>query len=269
MSYYIITSRLNGLALDIEGGSKNQGARVFTWTKHGGDNQIWYDDPGTGTIRSKLSGLCLDIEGDGTLRVMPYQPGDANQQWERTHDGLIRNRVNHKALDIAEAKKEPGARIIPWDVHGGPNQQWNFETVGGGAPQTAAMTQRREFRVVSEMHGKVLDVKGNSTSAGADLIVWSKGAATAKNQLWYLDGQGYIRSALTDFALDAKEGKDVHMQPFNGGPTQQWVIEGKLIKNRSNGQVLDIERADKKDGADVCSYTQNNQANQHWTIEYV
>lgn len=28
------------------------------------DNQLWYEDHATGTIRSKLNDLCIDLEGD-------------------------------------------------------------------------------------------------------------------------------------------------------------------------------------------------------------
>jgi hypothetical protein len=63
MSFYVIVSRLNGLALDIERASNQPGARIVTYRKHGKDNQLWYDDPASGTIRSKLNNFCLDIEG--------------------------------------------------------------------------------------------------------------------------------------------------------------------------------------------------------------
>ena len=61
--YYMIVSRMHGLALDVQGGNRNPGAQVVPWNKTGSDNQQWYDDHATGTIRSKLNGLCLDIEG--------------------------------------------------------------------------------------------------------------------------------------------------------------------------------------------------------------
>jgi len=55
------------------------------------------------------------------------------------------------------------------------------------------------------MHGKVLDVRGASKDPGASIIVYSKNSPPAKNQLWYLDHQGFIRSAINDFALDASK----------------------------------------------------------------
>jgi len=61
--YFMIVSRMHGLALDVQGGNRNPGAAVVPWNRTGSDNQLWYDDHATGTIRSKLNGLCLDIEG--------------------------------------------------------------------------------------------------------------------------------------------------------------------------------------------------------------
>ena len=66
-AYYIIRSTMTGYVLDIEGGGRI-GARVIPWDRHGRDNQVWYDDPTTGTIRSKAGGLCLDIECEYPIR---------------------------------------------------------------------------------------------------------------------------------------------------------------------------------------------------------
>ena len=62
--YFLIVSKMTGYALDIEGASQNPGARVILWDRHGNDNQVWYEDPVTGTIRSKVNNnLCLDVNG--------------------------------------------------------------------------------------------------------------------------------------------------------------------------------------------------------------
>ena len=65
-SFYCIRSRLNGLVLDVEGGNRNPGARVIMWNQKPGDcdNQLWYDDFATGTIRSKLNDFCLHWDGN-------------------------------------------------------------------------------------------------------------------------------------------------------------------------------------------------------------
>ena len=56
---------------------------------------------------------------------------------------------------------------------------------------------------MSEMHGKVLDVRGANKDPGANVIVFAKHSPASKNQLWYLDQQAFIRSAINDFAVDA------------------------------------------------------------------
>jgi len=55
------------------------------------------------------------------------------------------------------------------------------------------------------MHTKVLDIAGGSSLPEAKVIVWPKKAGIdRRNQLWYFDENGIIRSALNDFALTAK-----------------------------------------------------------------
>lgn len=63
LQYYYIRSQLNGLALDVEASNPLPGAWVTTWEKTDINSQKWFDDPETGTIRSKLNSFCLDIEG--------------------------------------------------------------------------------------------------------------------------------------------------------------------------------------------------------------
>jgi Ricin-type beta-trefoil lectin domain-like len=68
MANYMIVSQLNGMALDVAGASREPSALVVTFPKHGRENQQWYDDPVSGTIRSCLNGFCLDIEGNEQAR---------------------------------------------------------------------------------------------------------------------------------------------------------------------------------------------------------
>ena len=64
-------------------------------------------------------------------------------------------------------------------------------------------------------------------------------------------------------------GDKVHLQPFNGSATQQWAVEGNVVKNRSSGEVLDIMHRSRDDNTEVCSFQNKNQENQHWRLEYV
>jgi len=258
MSYYLIKSKLTGFVLDVEGGGGKPGARVIPWDKHGKDNQMWYDCPATGTIRSKAGNLCLAVEHD-QLCVQPYKAGDPNQQWMR-QDQHIRNRPNpSRVLDIANVSRDKGAKITAWNFNGQQNQSWDYEYVG----------PRREFVVVSEMHQKVLDVEGNNANAGARLIVWPRKDKPPKNTLWYLDTHGYIRSCLNDMAFsNSGSGQGLRMHPAGDDPRSQWYIDGNKIMSRA-GECLDIGKQNRDDGAELISYQYKSSANQHWRIDYI
>lgn len=61
--YCLIKNKSSGLALDVSGANTREGAKIIVWPQHGNENQIWYSDPATGTIRSKMNDYCLDLEG--------------------------------------------------------------------------------------------------------------------------------------------------------------------------------------------------------------
>ena len=71
--FFYIESKLNGLVLDIKGADESPGTEVIPWEK--GDekeNQLWWQDNHTGTIRTKLNGFCLDIDGSSEAKLHVY-----------------------------------------------------------------------------------------------------------------------------------------------------------------------------------------------------
>ena len=64
----------------------------------------------------------------------------------------------------------------------------------------------KPFYLQSMMHSKVLDVRGDNRSPGAEVIVYDAWHVPRDNQLWYEDQRGIIRSQLNDFALDCSAG---------------------------------------------------------------
>jgi len=130
---------------------------------------------------------------------------------------------------------------------------------------------KRPFLIVSDMHGKVLDIHGGSAHPGAHLCAWPRKPGHSPNQQWYMDQSGYIRSMLNDFTLECKsQGDKITMQPYSGNPRQLWVFSGNKVINQSNQhECLDIARESKADGADVISWKYKGSVNQHWHLEYV
>lgn len=271
MAYYVIKSAMSNFVLDARGGGKD-GHKVITYDRNDQPNQIWYDDPTTGTIRLKDGNLCMAIK-DNELVVQKYQEGKADQKWKR-HEKYIRNGFdNNKVIDILGENKEKEAKIGSWTYHGKKNQCFEFIFVGGEAPVTGAATlqsgPRREFYIVSEMNGKVLDVAGEKKDPGAKVVTYDKHTPAKRNQLWYLDQYGYIRSALNDLTFtNTKAGEDLKTQIPSGDPRNQWTFHGRKVGNRA-GECLDIRGEDDSNGAEVCSYEYKDQKNQHWVQQYV
>ena len=62
-----IKSSMNGKVLDVDNNSTNPGAHVNMYSQkkpnEGADNQLFYIDDATQTIRSKLNDFCLDLDG--------------------------------------------------------------------------------------------------------------------------------------------------------------------------------------------------------------
>jgi len=259
--YFLIVSKLNGKVFDIRGAALN--GDVILWDKHGRDNQVWFQEPITGTIRSKLNPeFCLDINGANRLYVNHYQPGDRNQQWfYNKRREVIENRADpNRVLDVANNSRDQGAGVCAWNFHGHDNQQFKLEYLPS-----------RYFFIKSNLNGKVLDVEGGRGRPGARVIVWHQKEGRADNQLWFEDRFGNIRSKLDDdLVLDARNG-GLHLSKFEEGQSRlYWALHGNRIVNVHNhNEVLDIKGNNRDDGAEVVAWQSHGGANQQWHFEYV
>jgi hypothetical protein len=190
---------------------------------------------------------------------------------------------NNKVLDILKENKEKNAQISAYKFNGGNNQQWEFEMVGGPGPQVAAATSYpgypmptggasagagRQFHILSEFNGKVIDIEKAKADAGASLVMWDKHSPPAKNQLWYLDTQGCIRSVLNDFTFTNTSNAVLKTAPSSGDPRSQWSFSGNKVISRA-GECLDISHGNKSNGAEVISWAIKDTPNQHWRQEFI
>jgi len=268
---FFIKTKMNDLVLDIEKGH-GSGSKIITWEKHGKDNQIWFVDPASGTIRSKAHPTCcLDFNGEHMI-IKKYEVGHANQQWMPQGQN-IRNRVDPtQVVDIYKANKEKGATVGAYKDNGKVNQHFEFVPAPGTVQGMASpfyQGQKREFYIVSELNGKVLDIQGENASVGAHVIMYDKNREKKPNQLWYLDNLGLIRSSLSDLAISNKvKGERLSTAMPSADPRTQWFVQGDQLMNRG-GEHMDIAGEDKSNGAKVISFDSNGKVNQKWRVEYV
>lgn len=261
--YFVITSKQTGYALDIKGGSHNPGTPVILWAKHGQENQQWFIEPVTGTIRSRANpNLCLTINGSNRLVVDHFRPGDVNQTWlsNKSRDSIECRANTNRVFDVVGASTAQGAEVCAWDFHGRDNQRWKLES-----------QPKRYFFIKSELNGKVLDVEGGNARPGARIIMWNQKGGHPDNQLWFEDIYGNLRSKLNeDVVLDATNGS-LHLGSYDSNrPRTYWALhDNRIVSVFNQSEVLDIKGANAGDGAEICVWTYKGSPNQHWRFEYI
>jgi len=256
--FFKIKSALNGLVLEVADCDIAPGARVHTWEDSDGDNQLWYEDQITGTIRSKLNDLCLEVSADGA-QMNPYQPEEINQHWAVADTKIVNGDMPDHVFDISASCMDPGADIVNWEDHDGPNQHFDIE-----------YQEPFYFYIKSQMHGKVIDVDDGCPDPGTKVIMYGKKDDLEDNQIFYQDKYGIIHSKLNDFSLDSSDGK-FRLNPYDPEcPGMQWTYSGGTIRNKlEHEKVADIYDEDTWDGAKIVPFDYSGNSNQLWELEYI
>ncbi len=145
--FYQLVSRHSGMAIDIEGASTGDGARVIQRPRGSGQSQQFqFVSSGGGYYRivARHSGKAMDIyqwnpNNGAEIRQWADLNG-TNQQWTAVDRGggyySFVNRFSGKAMDLWEWSTADGARISQHDSAGGNNQQWQLVPAGGGGGGT-------------------------------------------------------------------------------------------------------------------------------------
>ena len=169
-----------------------------------------------------------------------------------------------RSLDVTGASTASGAQVIQWDYHGGENQLFRPDPVGGGY-----------FRFVCQQTGKVLDVSGASTANGAKIIVWDWHGGD--NQLFKLELQpdGYLRvvakhsgKVFDITGISTVNGAQLQQWDWWGGDNQRFLATAPIVAKHS-GRVLDITAGSTANGAQLQQWDYNGLGNQIFKAEPV
>ncbi|WP_185235318.1 glycosyl hydrolase 53 family protein [Teredinibacter franksiae] len=154
---------------------------------------------------------------------------------------------------------------------------------GGGGSDSSGGTGLSEGRyaIISRFSGKALDVEGNSTSDGANLVQWSYGGGA--NQQFDIaslgDGTFSIRPAHSGKSLDVygfstENGGDIRQWSYLNGVNQRWRIEAvedgyyKIVSVHS-GKALDVYAWDSNNGANIAQWDDLGGTNQQWQFRRI
>jgi len=128
----------------------------------------------------------------------------------------------------------------------------------------------RKFYVISEIGGRVLDVRGSNLKPKAEVNIYDRKPSDELNQLFYQDDDGIIRSCLNRYTFDTSSGV-LRLQPPNpNDPHRLWIIQENKIVNRADpSQCLEVPKAKNQNGRRVEPAAYHGQPHQHWYIDYI
>jgi alpha-L-fucosidase 2 len=133
------------------------------------------------------------------------------------------------------------------------------------------------YRLVAQHSGKVADISGVSTSAGALLQQWSL-TGGLNQQFDFLDsGGGFFRirarhSGLVLQVASSSTGADITQQPDSNVASQQWRVVDQgggvvSLVNRQSGLAMDVWQASTADGARISQWTVTGNTNQRFQLQ--
>jgi hypothetical protein len=124
-------------------------------------------------------------------------------QLDKASKNRLQNKGSKLCWDVWGAGKQNVAPIVSWDCHGGPNQQFTYDS---------------KQRLVIAHSGKCIDL-----SYGKDIVQYD--CHDNLNQKWYSDSEGRIRSRQNNQCIKAPvKGMQLTVGPCGGGDDQKFQI---------------------------------------------
>jgi hypothetical protein len=127
-------------------------------------------------------------------------------------------RHSSKCAGVNGSSTADGATVVQQTCGSGTNQQWRFQSLGGGY-----------YRVVNRNSSRCLDISSGSTADGTTALQWTCNGGN--NQQWQLQdvGSGYYRlivrhsgKCLDVNSSSTADGAKINQWTCNSGTNQQW-----------------------------------------------
>jgi alpha-L-fucosidase 2 len=208
--------------------------------------------------------------GGTTLSVTPDRDGTVR----------IRNRIFTGTYEVRDTTSgtaltptKPEADVVEFTVQGG----HTYRATGQGSG--SVLQPGVYYRLVARHSGKVADISGTSTAAGALLHQWPQ-TGGLNQQFDFVDaGDGHHRirarhSGLVLQAASASSGADITQQPGADTTSQHWRVVDQgggvvSLVNRLSGLALDVWSASTADGARFSQWTVTGADNQRFQLQAV
>lgn len=136
---FALIAKHSGQALSVNRGSTADGIKIVQWPYHEGGNQHFTLVPKAGgyyQIKVEQGGKLLTAPTGGGIDL--YQNTSLNNDYQLFRfkpaaNGYfhIVNKANGRYLDVTAASNNNGTQIVLWTLHGGANQLFKIQPVGG------------------------------------------------------------------------------------------------------------------------------------------
>ncbi|HOP99694.1 MAG TPA: RICIN domain-containing protein [Acetivibrio clariflavus] len=163
------------------------------------------------------SDTVLELPYYGSIKINAAE-GTITEPITDTTKYKIVNRNSGKVLDARDGTR--ASQLVQWTDNGSESQKWYLVDMGSGYK-----------KIVSVSSGYVLDIKDDSRSDGAAVILWYSNGGN--NQQWQLidAGGGYYK-----------------------------------LKSRSSGKILDVYKWSTEDGGVIQQWSDVDGSNQQWML---
>jgi hypothetical protein len=254
---------------DIMNFTNTSGVQVASFTKPSTAN-VWGCDGALGAPNDQVVGpiartLCAALHRStlGTIDTQPgggpadFYKGSLTNHYSRLiHQNMVDGRAYGFAFDDVQAQESL--------VHDGDPRSAGITLTpfgpGGPGPQPTTSS------IVSDWHGKCIDVPNWNFNDGQRLIVWNCTGGT--NQAWEFTG-GTLRTQnnkCMDVAWGSvANGAAVQIATCSGNAAQQWVLSGAgdLVNPQAN-KCVDIADWNPNNDAVLQTWECGGTANQKW-----
>lgn len=264
-------------------GMTSDASGAAEWLK--AEQQTWFYDAATSTLRSKGNDRCLDTYQPfdaGEVRLYACIDNEKNQKW--VYDAAT-GRLNHGTYTAFCLDTDP-AQGNKLQIYGcsasNKNQQWTLEDPGQSpttptvtpAPAPVPTPTPAPETPVPASDGSVRFFTKESASkqyaqlvrVGEEIGLDYGTSGVANSEWWFNPGNKLVQNKDSNYCMDAYEAWDggrVHVWACNPNePNQQWTMDattGQLKHVAHAGFCLDADQTSGKVSLYWCHLSNNNQ----------
>lgn len=283
--YHIASSLNQNQVLDINEGTKTNGARITVWQQHAVlTNQTWQFQYNAQedyyTITNPYTGKRLDLNGGKVTNGANISTWDANtgcaQKWKliANADGYSIHSAcsNEYAIDLNSSVVQNGTRISLWQYHGGKNQQWKLKPV-------AQPVADGIYRISSRLSASsVFDIYNSLKQEGTNIAIWQfHGGANQQWQLIYNKTNGSYKIYNPNSKLylglannNTNNGNNIQLRADKGTCHTEWYIYpsdngyNRIASSCDKFTVVDLNQSSVANGSNITLWQFHGWHNQQW-----